>query len=85
MTLPIIVQGTDYGLAQHHIVKSGSAQSKASILMAAMNLAGITTIDEKILSRNHSESILKGIGADIRIKKKGKQNLISLRNYCFLL
>ena len=79
MTLPILVQGTDYGLAQHHIVKSGSAQSKACILMASMNLAGITTIDERILSRNHSESILKSIGADIRIKKKGKHNLISLR------
>ena len=78
-TLPIIVQGTDYGLAQHHILDSGSAQSKACVLMAALNLPGITTIDERKLSRNHSELILKNIGADIQIKKRAKSNLISLR------
>lgn len=78
-TLPIIVQGTDYGLAQHHILDSGSAQSKACVLMAALNLPGITTIDERKLSRNHSELILKNIGADIQIKKRDKSNLISLR------
>ena len=78
-TLPIIVQGTDYGLAQHHILDSGSAQSKACVLMAALNLPGITTIDERKLSRIHSELILKNIGADIQIKKRAKSNLISLR------
>ena len=78
-TLPIIVQGTDYGLAQHHILDSGSAQSKACVLMAALNLPGITTIDERKLSRIHSELILKNIGPDSQIKIRAKSNLISLR------
>ena len=77
---PLTIQGTDYGLAQHHILKSGSAQEKACILNAAKNLPGITTIEElKPFSRNHSELMLSSIGADIKIKKKNKHNLISLR------
>ena len=78
-TYPLWLQGTDYGLAQHHIVDSGSAQEKAGILMAAMNLPGITTIEERKLSRNHSESILQTIGAGIRITKKKNHKLISLQ------
>ena len=78
-TFPLVIQGTDYGLAQHHVLTSGSAQAKASILNAAINLQGQTTIEERELSRNHSESILRNIGADIKIKKKGKYNLISLK------
>ena len=78
-TLPLIVRGTDFGLAQHHVLSSGSAQSKACILMAAMNLPGITTIEERNLSRNHSELILRSIGADIQINKTKKYNLITMR------
>ena len=77
--LPLTIQGTDFGLAQHHVLNSGSAQSKACILMAAMNLPGITTIEERKTSRNHSELILKTIGANIQVKKEKKYNLISLR------
>ena len=76
---PLMVQGTDYGLAQHHVLNSGSAQSKACILMAAMNLPGITTIEERKLSRNHSEKILQTIGANLKIKRRGKYNLISIK------
>ena len=77
---PLVVQGTDYGLAQHHVLSSGSAQEKAVILNMAKNLAGITTIEERPpFSRNHSELMLRSIGADIKVQKKGGYNLISLR------
>ena len=67
-------------MAQRHILNSGSAQEKACILNAAKNLPGITTIEEHMpFSRNHSELMLRSIGADIKIKKKKKYNLISLR------
>ena len=36
------------------------------------------TIEEKILSRNHTENILSVVGAKIKIKKLKKGNLISL-------
>ena len=75
---PFTIQGTDYGLAQHHIV-NGSAQEKACILNAALSLSGTTTIeDRKPCGRNHSELMLRAIGARITIQKRKKYNLISL-------
>ena len=75
---PLTIQGTDYGLAQHHIV-NGSAQEKACILNAALSLNGTTTIeDRKPCGRDHSETMLRAIGAKISIKKRKKYNLISL-------
>jgi len=77
---PLSIQGTDFGLAQHHVLSSGSAQEKACILNAAKNLTGITTIEEKKpFNRNHSELMLRAKGAKISIQKKKKYNLISLK------
>ena len=78
-TLPIIVQGTNMPLAQNHLEKIGSAQVKSAILFAALNTPGVTTIEEKKLSRNHTENILKNVGANIKIKKLRMGNKIFLR------
>ena len=78
-TLPIIIEGTSMPLAQRHIENKGSAQVKGLILMSALSTPGITTIEEKKISRNHSEIFLKSINADIKVKKLKKGNLISLR------
>ena len=51
-------------LAQKHIEKRGSAQIKSSILLSALSTPGITTIEEKKISRNHTEIFLKQINAD---------------------
>ena len=77
--LPLLVQGTSMPLAQNHIENLGSGQVKSGIQMAALNTPGITTIEEKKLSRNHTENLLRAIGADIKIKRFKKHNLISLR------
>ena len=79
LTLPLEIQGTDFPLAQNHIVSSGSAQEKSAILIAGLDTAGVTTIVEKKPSRNHTEILLKKIGADIKFKKTGKHKLINLR------
>ncbi len=65
--------------AQNHIETKGSAQIKSLILLSALSTPGITTIEEKKISRNHTEIFLKEINADIKIKKLKKGNLISLR------
>jgi len=78
---PLTIQGTDYGLAQHHVV-NGSAQEKACILNAALSLDGTTTIeDRKPCGRNHSEIMLRAIGARISIQKQKKYNLISIEGH----
>ena len=78
-TLPLIIEGTSMPLAQKHIENSGSAQVKGLILMSALSTPGITTIEEKKISRNHTELFLKKISADIKVKKLKKGNLITIK------
>mgnify|MGYP006091516967 CR=1 FL=1 len=78
-TLPLTIQGTSMPLAQKHYEKIGSAQVKSSILLAALNTPGVTQIEVKKISRDHTENILTKIKADIDIKKNKKKQLISLR------
>jgi len=78
-TLPLTIEGTNMPLAQKHIENIGSAQVKGLIMMSALSTPGITTIEEKKISRNHTELFLKKINADIKIKKLKKGNLISIK------
>ena len=48
-------------LAQNHIENIGSAQVKSSLLASFLNCPGISTIEEKKISRNHTELFLKKI------------------------
>ena len=79
LTLPLTLEGTSMPLAQKHIEKRGSAQTKSLILLSALSTPGITTIEEKKISRNHTELFLRKINADIKVKKLKKGNLITLR------
>ena len=72
-TLPLEVEGTSMPLAQKHIESIGSAQVKSAILLAGLNTLGTTKIEEKKLSRNHTENLLKTIKADIKIEKLKKE------------
>ena len=78
-TLPLTIQGTNMPLAQKHVENIGSAQVKGLIMMSALSTPGITTIEEKKISRNHTELFLKKINADIKVKKIKKGNLISIK------
>ncbi len=78
-TLPLTIEGTSMPLAQKHLETLGSAQVKSAILLAAINTHGITTVEERKISRNHTENLLANIKANIKIKKNKKSNLISLR------
>lgn len=48
--------------------KLASAQVKSCVLLAGMNADGKTTFKEPYLSRNHTELMLKYLGADIDFK-----------------
>ena len=78
-TLPLTIEGTSMPLAQKHFETLGSAQVKSAILLAAINTHGITTVEEKKISRNHTENLLATIKASIKIKKLKRGNLISLK------
>lgn len=51
-----------------------SAQVKSCILLAGLNTDGITTVEEPYLSRNHTELLLKYMGANI----EENNNIVSI-------
>ena len=77
--LPIKIQGTNMPLAQKHELLTPSAQVKTAILFSALNTPGITEIVERYDTRDHTELLLKKLGADIKIKKIGNKKIISLQ------
>ena len=78
-TLPLTIEGTNMPLAQKHVENRGSAQVKGLMMMSALSTPGITTIEERKISRNHTELFLKKINADIKVKRLKKGNLISIK------
>ena len=75
--LPIIVKGTDSAKPVNYYESKGSAQCKSSVMLAALNTKGSTTIKAK-KSRNHTELLFKYLDLPIKIKKKKNYDLIKI-------
>jgi 3-phosphoshikimate 1-carboxyvinyltransferase len=56
-----------------------SAQVKSAVLLAGLNIEGITTVIEPVATRDHTERMLAGFGADISVERSGAETLIRLR------
>ena len=54
-----------------------SAQLKSAVILAGLNSYGITNIEEKIISRDHTENILVNNKKSIKIKN-GKKKIINI-------
>ncbi len=75
--LPIIIDGTNKPKPVKYFENKGSAQIKSSIMLAALNTKGQTTIKAK-KSRNHSELLFKHLNLPIEIKKKRNFDIIKI-------
>ena len=79
--LPIKIENNnDSSLPIKYSLEIGSAQVKSAILLAALSLSGTTIIKEKFPSRDHTEILLKYLGANIKKEK----NIIALKSPNFL-
>ena len=76
--LPITIKGSNETIPIIYDQKIPSAQIKSAILIASLNSPGLTTIIENIPTRNHTEILLKKIGAKIQIKKIKGKNIIKI-------
>ena len=63
-TAPLFIKGKSLNPIEYHS-PIASAQVKSSILLAGLGTEGVTTVVEPYLSRNHTEIMLKYMGADI--------------------
>jgi len=75
--LPLSVIGSKFTKPINYVEDRGSAQCKSSIMLAALNTPGITSIKAK-KSRNHTELLFKYLKVPIKIKKGTKYDFIKI-------
>jgi 3-phosphoshikimate 1-carboxyvinyltransferase len=76
--LPVSIQGSQNCLPLKHTITKPSAQIKSSIMLAAINISGQTSIIEKQATRDHTEIMFKylGIKFNKKIYKNGKAQIV---------
>ena len=79
--LPITVVGSASPIPITYQTPVASAQIKSAILFAGLNSPGTTTVIEKEKTRDHTERMLKGFGANIISEQTSEGNIIKLEGY----
>ena len=76
--LPLSVIGSKSINGINYLEDKGSAQCKSSVMLAAINASGTTSIKAK-KSRNHSELLFKYLKIPIKVKKTKKYDYIHIK------
>jgi 3-phosphoshikimate 1-carboxyvinyltransferase len=66
--LPLMVRGIVPAVPIEYRLPVASAQVKSAILLAGLNTPGITRVIEPVPTRDHSERMLRGFGADLSVE-----------------
>lgn len=67
-TLPLMVRGLAPAVPIEYRLPVASAQVKSAVLLAGLNTPGITTVIEPVPTRDHSERMLQGFGAELTVE-----------------
>ncbi|TIX50301.1 3-phosphoshikimate 1-carboxyvinyltransferase [Alteraurantiacibacter aquimixticola] len=78
-TLPLTLRGISPAVPITYRLPVASAQVKSAVLLAGLNTAGTTTVIEPVPTRDHSERMLKGFGADLSVEEKDGERIITLK------
>jgi 3-phosphoshikimate 1-carboxyvinyltransferase len=65
--LPLMLRGLVPAIPISYRLPVASAQVKSAVLLAGLNIAGITEVIEPVPTRDHSERMLRGFGADLTV------------------
>tara|TARA_B100000787_G_scaffold125746_1_gene94962 strand:- start:593 stop:1921 length:1329 start_codon:yes stop_codon:yes gene_type:complete len=76
--LPLLILGSKAVKGIKYLENKGSAQCKSSIMLAALNSSGTTSIKAK-KSRNHTELLFKHLKIPIKVKKNKKYDFIDIK------
>lgn len=66
--LPLMVRGLVPAVPISYRLPVASAQVKSALLLAGLNAPGITTVIEPVPTRDHSERMLAGFGAQLSVE-----------------
>lgn len=66
--LPLMVRGLAPAIPLAYRLPMASAQVKSAVLLAGLNTPGVTEVIEPVPTRDHSERMLRGFGAELTVE-----------------
>ena len=76
--LPMTVVGAADPVPVRYLVPVPSAQVKSAVLLAGLNAPGQTVVIEREPTRDHSERMLRGFGAELGVEDTAEGRMITL-------
>ncbi|WP_137703066.1 3-phosphoshikimate 1-carboxyvinyltransferase [Marimonas lutisalis] len=76
--LPMVIEGARAPVPVRYEVPVPSAQVKSAVLLAGLNAPGQTVVIEKEATRDHTERMLEGFGAEITVEEQDGKRVITL-------
>jgi 3-phosphoshikimate 1-carboxyvinyltransferase len=76
--LPLAIEGAAETRPLNYRLPVASAQVKSAVLLAGLNAAGETRVEEPEATRDHTENMLRHFGADLSVEVQGAGRLIRL-------
>lgn len=78
-TLPLTMRGAHPAVPIEYRLPVASAQVKSAVLLAGLNTPGVTTVIEPVATRDHTERMLTGFGADLTVEEVAGDRVIRIR------
>ncbi len=76
--LPMTVVGAAHPVPVRYALPVASAQVKSAVLLAGLNAPGETVVIEREPTRDHSERMLRGFGAQLSVERTAEGQVITL-------
>jgi 3-phosphoshikimate 1-carboxyvinyltransferase len=76
--LPMTIVGAANPVPVRYALPVASAQVKSAVLLAGLNAPGETVVIEREPTRDHSERMLVGFGAELSVEKTAEGHVITL-------
>lgn len=76
--LPMTIIGAETPIPVRYATPVPSAQVKSAVLLAGLNAPGETVVIEAEATRDHSERMLQGFGADLSVEDTSEGRVITL-------
>ncbi|MAU52670.1 MAG: 3-phosphoshikimate 1-carboxyvinyltransferase [Roseovarius sp.] len=76
--LPMTILGAEHPVPVRYTVPVPSAQVKSAVLLAGLNAPGRTVVIEREATRDHTERMLAGFGAEITTEETAEGRVITL-------
>ena len=76
--LPLMLRGMCPAVPIEYTLPVASAQVKSAVLLAGLNTPGITRVVEPVPTRDHSERMLRGFGAELTVEDGPDGKIISI-------